>query len=154
MASTSVEDTGGNDISLILSSIGLGNLLEKFREERVDIKVVNELSDKELHRREVCKNEETAITSPSSTSTSRIGTPISLVNEERLALFRPKGHGSSKCVKRRRGGANNIEPKRPWTAQFMCLADKLSTKVPTALEKQILFNKSWSRVQENQVRYE
>ena len=54
MASTLREDianvSGLNDISMILSSVGLGNLLEKFREERVDLKAVNELSDKELHR--------------------------------------------------------------------------------------------------------
>ena len=53
MASTSATAnnvSGENHISQILSSVGLGNLLEKFQEERVDVKSMNELNDKELHR--------------------------------------------------------------------------------------------------------
>ena len=33
----------------------------------------------------------------------------------------------------------NEVKKRTWTAQFVCLADRLTYKVPTAAEKQVLF---------------
>ncbi|XP_028417587.1 uncharacterized protein LOC114542024 isoform X2 [Dendronephthya gigantea] len=54
-----------------------------------------------------------------------------LASQEVRKLFHNNRRGSKKGTKQSR--------KRTWTAQMVCLADRMAYKVPTAAEKQVLF---------------
>ncbi len=120
----------------ILQQLGLANLLSRFVDERVDEKIVLSSTDSELSRlgvstigdrvrlRELCKQ---AVQAGQGASTS---TAVSASQEVR-ELFHSNRRGSKKGTKQAK--------KRTWTAQMVCLADRLAYKVPTAAEKQTLF---------------
>ena len=119
----------------ILQQLGLANLLSRFVDERVDEKIVLSSTDSELSRlgistigdrvrlRELCKQ--------SVQAGQGQGASAATASHEVRELFHSNRRGSKRGTKQAK--------KRTWTAQVVCLADRLAYKVPTASEKQILF---------------
>ena len=153
MASSTVSARNLYDrLEIALNKIGLGTLIQGFKDEKLDFDTILSASESDLTRlgvvtigdkvrlREVCKKEKAdmAIGNESMQSTSSYSNTI----RERSLLFSSRlGVGSS----RRRGGhaSGNQKlnaKKRPWTVSFMCLASKYSCRVPTSTEKLILQN--------------
>lgn len=126
----------------ILDDAGLSALRERFQEERIDPEIVISMSDEELSRlgvstmgdrirlRSACRGKggfEVENTSPSISTVS-----AATVASERARLFNPRQRGSNRKRKApQRSG-------RTWTAQFICLANRLQTVIPSASEKQTL----------------
>ena len=132
----------------ILEQLGLGTLLERFIDEKVDPEVILSMSESSLIRlgvetlgdririKDLCKKfvdeERNSSTANSATSSSQ------RILEERRKLFQPynsrreKGSGTSKTSKRKK------TPRRTWTGQFVCLADRQASRVPSSTEKQLL----------------
>ena len=129
-------------MEVILQELGLGTLIDRFSEERVDPDVLVSLNDNELVRlgvntigervrlRELCRKK-LADSQPGTQSRS------SVLAQERSLLFAPSTSTSRRTTSTERKKKNT--KKRPWTVQFMCLADRYSSKVPTSSQKQILY---------------
>ena len=129
-------------MEVILQELGLGTLIDRFSEERVDLDVLVSLNDNELVRlgvntigervrlRELCRKK-LADSQPGTQSRS------SVLAQERSLLFAPSTSTSRRTTSTERKKKNT--KKRPWTVQFMCLADRYSSKVPTSSQKQILY---------------
>ena len=123
----------------ILQKINLGTPVQRFKDKRIDPEAVIALTDQDLVRlgvqtigdrvrlQTLCQKKVTETqNSPSLTSA---------ILQERSTLF------SLASTSRRSSGSkkkSRTAPKRPWTVHFVCLADRLTTTVPTAAEKQIL----------------
>ncbi|CAB3983996.1 leucine-rich repeat-containing DDB_G0290503 isoform X1, partial [Paramuricea clavata] len=138
-------------IESILGKIGMSTLFETFKNEKIDEKVAVSLSDNELIRlgittigdrvrfRDLCQRE--INTSDSASTSSSASEQLSSVprqtQRERAHLFNVRGSlragGSRLTPARKKEGR-----KRTWTGNFMCLADRLASRVPSADEKQIL----------------
>ena len=136
----------------ILQKLNLGIQVEKFEQERIDPQVILASSDNDLVRlgictigdrvrlRELCR---ASVESDNQSSSDQVESVASRVANERNLLFAP---GSSTRSTRRsnritgNNGRNKTaqKGKRPWTVHFVCLADRLSVKVPNAHEKQVL----------------
>ena len=136
------------DIEVILTTLQLGCLIESFKQERIDCHAVVSATDSELQRlgvatigdrvrlRESCKKK---------VNGSSSGSLVNRIQQECNLLFRPsvssspnsRNNGSTSSGGTRR---NKSVQKRPWTVQFVCLADRLCYKVPNAVEKQTLHN--------------
>jgi hypothetical protein len=103
----------------------------------VDEKIVLSSTDSELSRlgistigdrvrlRELCKQ------SVQAGQGQGASTSAATASHEVRELFHSNRRGSKRGTKQAK--------KRTWTAQVVCLADRLAYKVPTASEKQILF---------------
>ncbi|XP_057290583.1 uncharacterized protein LOC130647115 [Hydractinia symbiolongicarpus] len=134
-------------IENILTDIGLLNLLPRFNEEKVDINIVMAATDEDLKRlgvqrlgdrirlKDMCRQKN---------SNSREG-PSSRIREERRTLFAPyarqtNGNCSRSSSSSKPNGRSKKAKKRTWTGQFVCLADRTRTKLPTPSEKQVLHN--------------
>ncbi|XP_044181451.1 uncharacterized protein LOC122947060 [Acropora millepora] len=129
----------------ILRELNLGTLVDRFDAEKIEPDNVISASDSELTRlgvstigdrirlRELCSRagERADLEVPSAST--------SINREERLALFNPRrqGRGASGSDSKRRKTA--VTKSKPWTAHFVCLADRFCLKTPTSVEKQILF---------------
>ena len=145
-------------LEIALNKIGLGTLIEKFKDEKVDFDTIVAASDNELTRlgvvtigdkvrlREICKKE-----SRNNNESNINNSSYSSVIRERSSLFSGYGSTSRRRGNQRRVGSipffggslsstTSTKKKRPWTASFMCLASKHSNRVPTSTEKIILQN--------------
>lgn len=132
----------------ILRSLNLGTLVERFQAERIEADTVLSASDNELNRigvgtigdrirlRDACRQSIQESTSASSTSGG-----TSVVRQERLALFNPRQAvgGVQGRAAARAGSKKKAAKSKPWTCQFICMADSVCSKTPTSTEKQILF---------------
>ena len=128
----------------VLQSLDLGNLSDRFRAERVELKTVIAATDQELIRlgvatigdrirlRGAC---EKTVSETESTTSSQSNT----VREERLALFAPRRNNSRNQARVTARHAKRSAKGNPWTPSFVCMADSVSSKTPTSMEKQILF---------------
>ena len=135
----------------ILKDLGLSALIQKFKEERIDEKVALSLSDSELIRlgvakigdrvrfRDLCKKSDTA-SGNASTSASSSGSYSNRTTEartglrERALIFNPRNNSRSSASATTKKG----DKKRTWTANFVCLSDRLTNKIPSSSEKQVL----------------
>ena len=129
----------------ILRELNLGTPVDRFDAEKIEPDNVISASDSELtwlgvstigdriRLRELCSRagERADLEVPSAST--------SINREERLALFNPRrqGRGASGSDSKRRKTA--VTKSKPWTAHFVCLADRFCLKTPTSVEKQILF---------------
>lgn len=142
----------------ILKEIGLSVLIEKFKEERIDEKIALSLTDSELIRlgvdtigdrarfRELCKvsttsgddSDKRATTSTCASGSGATAETTSGLNQdlrrERALLFNPRSRSRSRTT----GNKKKEGKKRTWTANFVCLSDRLTNKVPSSAEKQVL----------------
>lgn len=126
----------------ILEEINLGTLIERFKEERIDPESVAALTDQDLSRlgvqtigdrvrlRTLCQRK---LADEEAQNSQNLTT--SAILQERSTLF-ALGSTSRKASGSKRKDAGR--PKRTWTVQFICLADRYSTRVPTTTERQIL----------------
>ena len=136
----------GRQMESILNNLGLGVLSERFARERMEPETVLSASDADLERlgvdtigqririRELCSKE---------MEQQQSGTLAALVQQERSLLFTPStcaygGRGRSRNARSGRGTGTARRKGQPWTPQFVCLANRFSTKVPSNTEKQIL----------------
>ena len=126
----------------ILRQIELCNLVENFTAQRVDVETVVAASDGELPRlgvetvgdrvrlREACRR------------SRRNGQPLSSISEavvERAHLFNISRPSTSRQPGRSKSnGRRNAQKPKPWSPQFVCLADAWSSCVPTATQNEIL----------------
>ena len=137
-----------SSIEKILSELGLRAAVERFKAEKIDENVAATLSDNELIRlgvatigdrarfRQLCRKH--CGSGPDSVgqieggegSSSGLQVSRSIALRERALLFNSRSSRGRQSKKK--------EKKRTWTATFVCLADRLATKVPTATEKQVL----------------
>jgi hypothetical protein len=142
----------------ILEVLGLGTLKHRFAEERIEPEIVIAMSDGELTRlgvstmgdrirlRQRCRasadSASTQCTAGQSTlnsedtelsGNSSAGPSLSSIASERSRLFNPR-HSSATSRKRK------VSRGRTWTVQMICLADRLQTKIPNSIEKEILCN--------------
>lgn len=142
----------------ILKDLGLSILLQKFKDERIDETIALSLTDSELIRlgvgtigdrvrfRELCKEAATASTpsadnTTASTSASGQTTENGGLNQqlrrERALLFNPRNRSAR--GRNRNTSLKKEGKKRTWTANFVCLSDRLTNKVPSSTaEKQVL----------------
>jgi len=121
-------------LEVVLNKLGLGTLIQRFKDEKVDFDTLAVASESELTRlgivtigdkvrlRDMCKKE----LSRERTSSNNLNQPYSAAIRERSVLFAPysvHGQGSS----RRRGTSSSTssrkgaEKKRPWTVTFCLL---------------------------------
>ena len=148
MATNQVNSDVSSSIEKILSELGLRAAVERFKAEKIDKNVAATLSDNELIRlgvatigdrarfRELCRKH--CGSGPDSVgqieggegSSSGLQVSRSIALRERALLFNSRSSRGRQSQKK--------EKKRTWTATFVCLADRLATKVPTATEKQVL----------------
>ena len=137
----------------ILQKLNLGIQVEKFEQERIDPQVILASSDNELVRLGICTigdrvrlrelRRASVESDINQSSSDQVESVASRVASERNLLFAP---GSSIRSTRRsnritgNNGRNKTaqKGKRAWAVHFVCLADRLSVKVPNAHEKQIL----------------
>lgn len=129
----------------ILQELNLGTLIERFSEERVDPEILVSLNDNELVRlsvntigerarlRDLCRNKLAENRQPSNPQSRS-----SILAQERSLLFTPNTSTSRRTTSVEGNRKTAKSKKRTWTVQFMCLADRYSSKVPTSSEKQIL----------------
>ena len=130
-------------IKAILEKIGISTVFEIFKKEKIDLKVAVSLSDNELSRlgirtigdcvrfRDMCQTERNTLEcANTSASTSSPAT-------QSYGLFNIRSSSSARSSRsgttRKREGR-----KRTWNGNFLCLADRHATRVPSAEEKQIL----------------
>lgn len=122
----------------ILIKANLALLIDRFREERIEPEMSEEMRDEELIRLGVATIGErirlrnvskTTVNEGASTSGSQ-SSVASNVLQERMSLF-----GSRRGGRRTKRGA---ERPRMWTAQFVCVADRFQRRIPTSTEKQLL----------------
>ena len=138
-------------IKAILEKIGIPTVFEIFKKEKIDLKVAVSLSDNELIRlgittigdhvrfRDMCQTERNTLEcANTSASTSPAATQSysrdSRSQRERAHLFNIR---SSSSVRSSRSGTTRKREgrKRTWTGNFLCLADRHATRVPSAEEK-------------------
>ncbi|XP_070581511.1 uncharacterized protein [Ptychodera flava] len=146
----------------ILRELGLGNLLQKFLDERVDPKVVISLSDGQLERLGVStigdrsrlrsKCESTVAPDESAAEEANVSDPIASssvglrsnlrrnISRERTLLFTPSRISAVNNVRRGRTRRDIKQKVRSWTATFLCLADRNTERAPSMPEKVILNN--------------
>ena len=135
----------------ILQEIGLGYAIEKFKENKVDYNIVLAASDDDLIKlgvrtigdrirlRELCRRRHIH-----GSSTSYEGAPVTITphrqgREERALLFTPRNSvGRNNKRKAKASSESSSKKMQIWTGQFLCLADKYATKVPSSAEKQVL----------------
>lgn len=127
----------------ILSELGLDSLTERFKDERIDTKVVLSMSESDLsglgvstigdrvRLRELCTNHVES-------QEARPGC-IDSVRQERNLLFQPSGSArrSNGSGPRGRKGKYSRQ-QRQWSVQFVCLASRNASKTLTSTDKQIL----------------
>ena len=148
MATNQASSDVSSSMEKILSELGLRAAVERFKAEKIDENVAATLSDNELIRlgvatigdrarfRQLCRKH--CGSGPDSVGqieggegrSSGLQVSRSIALRERALLF------NSRSSRGRQSQKN--EKKRTWTATFVCLADRLATKVPTATEKQVL----------------
>ena len=137
-------------IERILSELGLRAAVERFKAEKIDEKVAATLNDNELIRlgvatigdrarfRQLCHQHcgnvrDTGLISAQSEgregSSSGLQVSRSVALRERALLFNSRGSRGRQSQPR-----SKKERKRPWTATFVCLADRLAAKVPSVTE--------------------
>ena len=149
----------------ILDEIGLGTLVGRFQEERIEPEIVSAMTDGELtrlgvstmgDRMRLCR---VSISTQSSQLPNLSSEPegvqsslnsahdhglmcepsggpsLAVVASERSRLFNPR-HSRTASSSRKRKAASG----RTWTAQILCLADRKQSKIPNSVEKQILHN--------------
>ena len=146
----------------VLHKLGLEYLLQRFRDEKIEIETVDSLTDGEVKRlgvdtigdrvriRELCKSTTTINIDADRDSTGVDPDPVinvtpSLarrVTHERQLLFTPSTcSGSSRS---RRGAVRDRGRKRKyrrsWTVTFVCLASRQAERVPSVTERQVLNN--------------
>ena len=123
-----------------MQEINLGTLVDAFNDERIDPEAVTALTDQDLIRlgvhtigdrvrlRAACQRKVAESRNSQHQSFS------SSASQERSMLFglRSSVTARSSCLRKKHAS------KRTWTMQFICLADCLTTKVPTTTERQIL----------------
>ena len=130
----------------LLRELNLSNLIEKFKEERIDKDAILNAIDSDLIRlgvttigdririRELCRKSKLESGSSISSSSASSTGPF---RQERLALFNPR---NSRNQSRFHGSKNKKTPKpKTWTATFVCLADSCCRKTPSSAEKELLF---------------
>lgn len=131
----------------ILDKLGLPTVFEKFKREKIDEKIALSLSDNELIRlgittigdrvrfRDLCQRESNSSDGASTSTSLQAGESAhsqrSEAHRERALLFNVRSTRRPPTTKKE-------GRKRTWTATFLCLSDRLSTKVPSSHEKQIL----------------
>ena len=129
----------------ILRELNLGTLVDRFDGEKIEPDTVISASDSELSRLgvstignrirlwDLCsKSSNQADSEDPSASTSRN-------REERLALFNPRRQGRGASGSDAKWRKTAVTKWKPWTAHFVCLADRFCFKTPASVEKQILF---------------
>ncbi|XP_070550716.1 uncharacterized protein [Ptychodera flava] len=141
----------------ILRRANLSSLLPRFQEQKIESTTILSLTDGELTRlgvttigdrvrlRELCSPEASSEYSPndttgSGTSTTTSGSAsltasTSRIRRERSFLFSPH---QNPAEHRRNRGNRAKKCKRTWTGQFVCLADRNASSVPSSEIKQIL----------------
>ena len=150
---------GEGELPSILSRLGLVGILQRFIDERMDCPVIMTATDQDLIRlgvntigdrvrlREACRRRYHYSSSqgPGSSASTTGSSLSSTVRDERSRLFSPRP--STSLGSRRRGNTSSASTRinnkkkagaRTWTATFVCLANRNSTKVPSATEKNIL----------------
>ena len=167
MASSS-HNNNNAELESLLRKVGLANLTERFQEEKLDVDSLMCATEKDLTRlgvstigdrvrlREACRQLKVNINNGhgfdgidqhlSASNISANNNPTThnraaQVRAERSMLFRPTGwrraRGAGAAGGRRYSIATKTKP-RPWTGNFMCLANKFSTRIPNAEEKDLL----------------
>lgn len=131
----------------ILQSLNLGNLSHRFGVERIEPETALAASDQQLihlgvgtigdriRLRDACKKK---IAESASSSSSQ----ATAVRDERLALFNPRRNSNRTQTRvAARSGASKRKSSRgnAWTPTFICMADSVSCKTPSSIEKQLLF---------------
>lgn len=149
MATNQATSDVSTNMERILGELGLRAAVERFKAEKIDENVAVTLSDNELIRlgvatigdrarfRQLCRKH--CGTGPDSVaqmegvegSSSGLQVSRSVALRERALLFNSRSSRGRQSQKKK-------ERKRTWTATFVCLADRLATKVPSATEKQVL----------------
>lgn len=136
---------GTESIQDVLKKLNLEEFISNFEKEKITTRIIPTLKDEDIERlgikalgdrirlRQMCAKAISDGTSnvAASTSFAATGDRATYAIRERLNIF-----GA-----RRSGGPNKKATKkaaRSWTPQFLCLAKKDTTKVPTANEKQAL----------------
>ena len=146
----------------ILQSLQMGNLVNRFHEQRMEPPAVLAASDSELSGlgvttigeririRDACKKKLDE-TEPSTSRTNDI-------LQERLSLFNPRrsnSRNSTRAASRNATGnirKRSLSKSHPWTPTFVCLAEHLARKAPSSLDKEILF-KAGLGVKKEKTRY-
>ena len=152
----------------ILEKIGLGTLIGRFQEERIEPEIVLAMTDGELTRlgistmgdrirlRRTCRVS-TSMQSSEESNLSLDNTQSSSDSSVRPASGLTGGHSDvaslaavaserSRLFNPRHSRTTSSSRKRKatggrtWTAQILCLADRKQTKIPNSVEKQILHN--------------
>jgi hypothetical protein len=149
-------------IENILGKIGLSTVFETFKREKIDENVAVSLSDNELIRlgistigdrtrfRDLCQREVNQLNNASSdgaTATTFSSTAVhssrsqrSQAQRERALLFNIRANTNRTQSQPSTTTSKRVSRKRTWTSTFLCLADRLATRVPSVEEKQILQN--------------
>ncbi|XP_077863945.1 uncharacterized protein LOC144348601 [Saccoglossus kowalevskii] len=140
------------EIETVMLRLGLGNLTQRFRDERIDIHTVPNLTDGQLIRLGVSKmgdqvrlremvseivNKKDDI--PSTSARRHGAAEIAL---ERASLFSPStssssGSSNARGQKRKRVQSSAAR-RRTWTSHLICLASRTSSRAPSVTERQVL----------------
>lgn len=146
-----------------LDEIGLSTLHTRFKEENIDHKMIESLSDNEMvrmgiqtigdrHRLRAAVRAKTETASldtrdttlsngASASGSSRTASLAREIYAERTTLFGPYGGRPRSRPNSRIGNGNGKRKRgRTWTANFVCLAQTDVKTVPNSTEREILRN--------------
>lgn len=138
----------------ILIELGLGHLVLKFKEEKINLPIVSAASDDDLkvlgekclgdriRLRSSCQKHQSFIPSPRNVL-SAANSRVNAIREERSFLFNPRGGAQRRTSSGTSSSSNNNKRKaKPitWTGKFICLADRFAQKVPSPSQKVALEN--------------